>query len=422
MPRSYFHKVATVGFAVLLLGGCGKTPPPQFRLNMVAMAESEMTRDDQQTIATVLEALFGTPDDPFVLEEKDSEGKVVSLTGLERNRLQMAAGPVRSDRSGKRFGLFREHCVHCHGVSGDGMGPTASFLKPYPRDYRQGKFKFKSTERAEMPTDDDLRRVIRHGIPGTAMPAFEVALSQQEVDALVEYVKYLSLRGQAELSLILQIQNLSTGEKLPTDREMLIDTVLLPEVEKWRTAGQKIIQAPEPPAELGTPESIAKGRELFYSEKKANCVKCHGPTGLGDGTRDDYDDWSKQVVTLTGNINRALEQIDKDMQSGEGDASELRERRAAELARLAVIEAHSLPPRHIEPRNLRLGIYRGGRRPIDIYYRVFAGINAVPMPGTAGPAVTNEEMWNVVDYVLSLPYEPGGELGVDRLTLARERN
>jgi mono/diheme cytochrome c family protein len=235
-------------------------------------------------------------------------------------------------------------------------------------------------------------------------------------------VKYLSLRGQAELSLIIQIQNLSTGDKLPMDREMLIDTVLLPEVEKWSTAGQKIIQAPPPPENFGTPESIDKGRELFYSEQKANCVKCHGPTGLGDGTRDDFDDWSKQVVTLTASIRRSLDQIDEEWESGEGDTAELRQRRAAEERKLALIEAHSLQPRTIDPRNLRLGVYRGGRRPIDLYYRVFAGINAVPMPGTAGPAVTNEEMWHIVDYVMSLPYEAGGELGVERTMLARERN
>jgi mono/diheme cytochrome c family protein len=425
IARSNFHALITLVLIAALAafaGGCQKSPPPRFHLNMVSMAEAEMTRDDQQTIANVLEALFGTPDAPFVPEEQDSDGKSVSLTKLDIKKLQMAAGPVRSDRSGRRSGLFREHCVHCHGISGDGMGPTAAFLKPYPRDYRQGKFKFKSTERAEMPTDEDLAKVIRHGIPGTAMPAFEVSLAQPEVDALVEYVKYLSLRGQAELSLIVQIQSLSTGETLPTNREMLVETVLSPEVEKWTTARQKIIQAPPPPENLGTLESIDKGRELFYSDKKANCVKCHGPTGLGDGTRDDFDDWSKQVVTLTAGIRRALDQIDEDLKSGEGDPTELRQRRANEERRLAMIEAHSLPPRTIDPRNLRMGVYRGGRRPIDLYYRVFAGINAVPMPGTAGPAVTNEEMWHVVDYVMSLPYEPGGELGADRTMLARERN
>ena len=44
-----------------------------------------------------------------------------------------------------------------------------------------------------------------------------------------------------------------------------------------------------PPADR-TPEqiaaSVAKGRELFYSATKGNCMKCHGPTGLGDGQQD----------------------------------------------------------------------------------------------------------------------------------------
>ena len=105
--------------------------------------------------------------------------------------------------------------------------------------------------------------------------------------------------------LVAYIQNLSTDEKLSSDRATLIDELLLPEVEKWKIAGQKIIQAPDPPADFGTPESIDKGRTLFYSAAKANCVKCHGTTGLGDGTRDDFDDWSKDVE-LTTNTKSAL--------------------------------------------------------------------------------------------------------------------
>ena len=42
----------------------------------------------------------------------------------------------------------------------------------------------------------------------------------------------------------------------------------------------------------------------------------------------------------------------------------------------------ALPDRHIIPRNLRLGTYRGGRRPLDIYYRIHEGIQAAPMPQT----------------------------------------
>ena len=70
-------------------------------------------------------------------------------------------------------------------------------MNPYPRDYRQGAFKFKSTARADKPTTDDLRRILRDGIAGTAMPSF-LLLPDDEIDALIEYVKYLSYRGQTE--------------------------------------------------------------------------------------------------------------------------------------------------------------------------------------------------------------------------------
>jgi mono/diheme cytochrome c family protein len=60
---------------------------------------------------------------------------------------------------------------------------------------------------------------------------------------------------------------------------------------------------------------------------------------------------------------------------------------------------------------LRQGVYRGGRRRLDVFYRIHAGIKGVPMPGV-GPTdpgatgtLTEEEIWQIVDYVLSLPYE-----------------
>jgi mono/diheme cytochrome c family protein len=439
--RSKFHKLVP---AIMMAGaaalcGCQRSAPAHFRLNMVEMAEKEMTENNQKTIATVLEAMFGTPDDPFVLPEAE----------LDIKKLQLAAGPVRSDRTGVHGGLFREHCVHCHGVTGDGMGPTATFLKPYPRDYRQGKFKFTSTPTMAMPTSADLARVIRHGVPGTAMPAFEVALSQPEVDALVEYVKYLSLRGQVEIALVLQIQDLNIGATLPTDRATLVETVLLPEVEKWKSAAQAVIQPSKPPPEdFGSEASIAKGRELFFSDKKGNCVLCHGTTALGDGQRTNFDEWSKQVNDLRTSSQATLarraeieestqrkideieendqlsfaekrEQIDALKESQESTLEELEP--AEELARwkLAVIEAHALEPRTIDPRNLRMGVYRGGRRPIDLYYRLEAGINGSGMPKAP---LDELEKWQVIDYVLSLPYEPGGDLGVDRVMAARERN
>jgi mono/diheme cytochrome c family protein len=246
----------------------------------------------------------------------------------------------------------------------------------------------------------------------------------------------------------MQILDLNIGEALPTDREILVETVLLPEVEKWQSAPESVIRPAGEPADFGSVASIEKGRSLFFDEKKGNCFLCHGTTGLGDGQRTNYDEWSKQVFDLRqsalATLNRRdemAEEYEKNVaaieENEELSASERREQTATlaeeheqaladldeaeEKARwkLAILETHALEPRTIDPRNLRLGVYRGGRRPIDIYYRLEAGINGSGMPKAP---LTEEEKWQVIDYVLSLPYEPGGELGVDRVIAARERN
>jgi hypothetical protein len=74
-----------------------------------------------------------------------------------------------------------------------------------------------------------------------------------------------------------------------------------------------------------------------------------------------------------------------------------------------------LPPRHAIPRNLREGVYRGGRRPLDLFWRIAAGIRGMPMPGI-GPAaqgaqgtLSQQEIWQIVDYVQSLPFEPASQ-------------
>src|SRR5207249_910638 len=99
------------------------------------------------------------------------------------------------------YTLYRRHCLHCHGVSGDGSGPTADFLWPRPRDYRLGKFKFTSTT-GDKPTREDLRKTIYHGLPNTSMPAFDGLMTHPEIEQVIDYVIFLSARGQSELSLI----------------------------------------------------------------------------------------------------------------------------------------------------------------------------------------------------------------------------
>ena len=165
--------------------------PPPFRLNMTNVVAKQISPEHQQAIANILGAMFGTPDEPFAMPE----------TGLDERQLKMAAGPVWSDEAGGKHGLYRRHCAHCHGISGDGQGPTAAILESVPARLSAAAYSnSKAPIRPREPTDEDLHRVIYDGIPGTAMPSFAM-LPPDEVDALVEYVKYLSIRGQTETVL-----------------------------------------------------------------------------------------------------------------------------------------------------------------------------------------------------------------------------
>jgi len=409
--------------AAAMLVGCDAVDPPGFRMNMVEAVSYETGPAYQQEIADVLGALFGTPDQPFALPE----------TGLDASKLRQSAGPAWSDEEGYNFGLYRKHCVHCHGITGDGRGPTAQFLNPYPRDYRPGVYKFKSTYNPAKPTDNDLHAVLLNGIPGTAMPSFSL-LPGSEVESLVEYIKYLSYRGQMETKLIEYVFNeLGNEEKedeagnvvlgddgepvmqrIPLDptqnaeqREAVLE--LLAEVlEGWNEANEQVIVPEEEsiPAEDRQPEEILaaveRGRDLFYGVK-ANCIKCHGPTGLGDGQQDDHDNWQKAH-------KKFLEETAKMAEKTELDDLEV-----ALLGQREEVTDLLYPLRNAMPRNLRQGVYRGGRRRLDVFWRIYAGIAGSPMPGS-GPAsagakgtLTESEMWDIVDYVLALPYEPSSQ-------------
>ena len=409
--------------AAVLLVGCGKVDPPAFRMNMIDAVSYETSPEYQQEVADVLSALFGTPDAPFALSE----------TGLNSSKLRQSAGPAWSDEEGYSHGLYRKHCVHCHGVTGDGRGPTALFLNPYPRDYRQGVYKFKSTYNPAKPTDADLHRVLMNGVPGTAMPSFAL-LPGSEVESLVEYVKYLSFRGQMETKLIEYVFN-ELGEeeaeddqgneildeagepmmrRVPFDptqdvdqREAVLE-LLAEVVEGWDEANEQIVVPEEeaiPADERSLEEvlaSVEKGRILFYGVK-ANCIKCHGPTGLGDGQQDDHNNWQKAHKKFLDDTAKMAEK------------SELDDMEAALLGQREDVSELLYPLRNAIPRNLRQGVYRGGRRRLDIFRRIYAGIAGTPMPGS-GPAspgakgtITEAQIWNIVDYVLSLPYEPSSQ-------------
>src|SRR6266568_506209 len=55
--------------------------------------------------------------------------------------------------------VFNRYCISCHGVDGDGRGPTADWIDPRPRILTSGTFKFRSAPTAEMERRDVIQFV-----------------------------------------------------------------------------------------------------------------------------------------------------------------------------------------------------------------------------------------------------------------------
>jgi mono/diheme cytochrome c family protein len=409
--KMQFKTLLYLGLAVSVafVGGC--KPKAAFRKNRVQIRKVEqkyLYERDKETkkeipkyfsksqldnFGEIMVGLFGTPDEPRFPGVTDDDGNAIQI--VSEARLKVAAGPVGRDANKQKHGLYREHCAHCHGISGDGAGATAAFLNPYPRNYRPGWFKFKSTPGKSIPpTNHDLNRVLMEGIPDTAMPSFRL-LTEAERSALIDYVKYLSVRGEVGRRLIEEMGLLEPdtmlldfsdqGGELYAEQLELINTCVSDAVQKWSVADASILKNAPYPEEWRTDEAarqaaIERGREMFFTSS-GNCFTCHGDTAIGDGQTNDYDDWTKDVYTI-------------DQKTMKPDPIEVKE----------FTSLGAMKPRNVKPRNLRLGVYRGGRRPIDVFARIKNGIAGTPMPGNQ--KLSDEDVWAIVEYVLSIPYEP----------------
>jgi mono/diheme cytochrome c family protein len=420
-PSTHF---VTDGIAILLVclaGGCTSSTP-EFEPNRLAMAEVELAPAHAEQIEQVLAELFGTPDEP----------RVPPGTKLDLAKLQMAAGQAGYVKDDQRHeyqqrGLYRQHCASCHGTTGDGLGTAAAVMEPYPRNYRPGTFKWKSTYHSAKPTDEDLRRVIEKGVPGTAMPSFAL-LDDEQTDSLVEYVKYLAMRGEVERELVEVVADEfdydpRTGEvvdaldpaKNEEDQE-LVDEIVAGVMESWQQAGEQVVE-PSPefvPSENRTPEEIAasaKAGEALFLSQRAKCTECHGQPATGVVIKE-LDDWNRAVydfdkstATLAAQVDRRTAEIAK---LGESQRTRADERLALDREQLSEREqvaATLLPPQLVRPRDFEEGVFRGGSDPEDLFRRIHQGIAGTPMPAAGSPrpgvagALSEEEIWQLVDYV-----------------------
>ncbi len=133
-------------------------------------------------------------------------------------------------------------CAGCHGVDGTGNGSAAGYMLPRPRDFTQALYQIRSTASGELPTDEDILAIIDRGMPGTTMPGWEELLSDDERDALVQYLKSFS--------------RFFSPDQVPQALDFGSPTRVSDDV-------------------------LAEGEQLFRDV--ADCAACHGDGGRGDG-------------------------------------------------------------------------------------------------------------------------------------------
>jgi mono/diheme cytochrome c family protein len=320
---------------------------------------ARLSPDDRQKLQDTLDELFGTPANP----------KVDGLDDEIIDTLQLKPEVLK-----KGSHYYRIHCLHCHGVTGNGRGPTSHWVNPHPRDYRQGLFKFQSSDqsdgRVRKPRRDDIVRTLRDGIEGTAMPSFFV-LSTNDLNYLASYVIHLSIRGETEYETIRNVLEPNAEAGVAELARLLIKKV----AKNWFDSNKKPIDVPPYPfLESNDKEmltSVQKGQALFLADegklkqlfpklasdpnkmntlKGASCVSCHKDYGRQATFK--FDVWGTFV----------------------------------------------------RPADLTRGVYRGGRRPVDIYYRIHSGINGSGM-ANFGSVLEPDQIWDLVNFVRVLPYK-----------------
>jgi DMSO reductase family type II enzyme heme b subunit len=227
---------------------------------------------------------------------------VVSLTGCgtkpDTNAKQGAAG-AEKPAAGKTSTeaafdakpatgaeLYVQHCAACHGPKGDGKGLAAQFVFPKPRDFRSGRFRLISTSNG-VPTFDDIRTVLRRGMPGSSMPPWP-HLSDDTVKLLAEHIISLRREGIRETLVAAAAES---GDEM--SEEDLRETV-----GRLTTPGDvaAVVDLGNP-----SPEAIAHGKELYATKA---CAQCHGASGKGDGQQQMVD--SEGLPTRPRDLTRGI--------------------------------------------------------------------------------------------------------------------
>lgn len=136
---------------------------------------------------------------------------------------------------------FERYCAACHGLDGDGRGPSSKRFVARVTNFWTGAYKCRSTAAGVLPTNQDLRRSIVEGLSGSGMPPFRT-LGPVQLEDLIAALKYFSARFGREAQ------------------------------------GPSVDVPPEPQNDQ---PSVVRGAEVYDRLQCANCHGSHGEGGPG---------------------------------------------------------------------------------------------------------------------------------------------
>ncbi|WP_255637403.1 cytochrome c [Hyalangium versicolor] len=275
---------------------------------------------------------------------KLGDGRAVAAETLERGR-----------------DVYVYYCVSCHGEKGDGQGPSAVGMRPPPRSFRQGLFKFGGVSAGELPTDEALKRTVRRGLHGTSMQGWGVP--EADVEAVVQYLKTFSPRWQQE----------APGNPLELS------------ADPWK--GREA-------------EAVERGKEVYHVAGKghAGCSGCH----ISYLSRPELEALTEKVTGRKVDLSKA----DPYTQMARDSDYAVAVDEKGEVAQTAKV----LPPdflmqrlRTVWPTGTKVegADYTQERQREDLYRVISAGVGGAAMPTWKG-AIPEENLWALAYYVQTL--------------------
>ncbi|MFO0872283.1 MAG: c-type cytochrome, partial [Pirellulales bacterium] len=214
------------------------------------------------------------------LRQQWQDWQVEAAASRPRSNATLAGNPSETPRPGELqpSARYLQSCAACHGIPGQSPGRAARFLTPRPRDLAADPMRLVSTANGR-PTLADIQRVLRQGIPGTAMPAF-ADWTDSDREALARDILAWR-RASLDRRLTQSLQD--TGDVLTAEQR-----------------AERVDELSQPGESLSVPEDAVwsqaaadRGATVYAA---AGCAACHGPRGTPESPPWLYDSRGEPVA------------------------------------------------------------------------------------------------------------------------------